>query len=334
LGHAARCVPVIKELQRLGHQVIIGADQQPLAFLQQEFPELPVIKISGYNVLYSKKANGFKLLFEGIRFYQFIKKEHKLLAQILAENDIDVVISDNRYGLWNKDVKSIFITHQVFVKTPLFSTWIQNKIKQLITNFDECWIPDVEGENNLSGDLAHFKKIDFSHQYIGALSRFKNVPNTTSKYDVLTIVSGPEPQRTIFQNLLIKQLKTTQLKVALVAGNPHLIEKKEEGNVTIFSHLPTPQLQELITQSKVVICRAGYSSIMDLVALQQKAVLVPTPGQTEQEYLANYHMEKGNFYSQNQDQFNLEEALLKLEEYPPSSKMTDSLNFDFLNIEG
>ena len=320
---------IIKEIQQLGHHVIIGADEQPLAFLQQEFPALPIVRIPGYKVEYSRNGNGLKLFFEGVRFYQFIKKEHKVVEQIVSEHHIDVIISDNRYGLWSRQTKSILITHQVFVKTPLLSSWFQKKIRQLITNFDECWIPDVGGHHNLSGDLSHLEKINFPHRFIGLQSRFKHVPDAAVKYDIVAIVSGPEPQRTIFYNQLYTQLKKSQLKSALVAGNPLVAEKKEDGDITIFSHLPTSQMQELIAQSSVVICRSGYSSIMDMVAMQKKAILIPTPGQTEQEFLANYHLRKRHFYSQSQDKFDLEKALLKLEAYTPPKMTIEPLSFDF-----
>ncbi|MCO6499956.1 MAG: glycosyltransferase [Vicingus serpentipes] len=313
--------------------MIIGADKQPLAFLKQEFLELPTVIIPGYMIRYGKKRGALKLLWEGIRFYQSIKKEQELVDQLLKDNNIDCIISDNRYGLRSKQVKSIIITHQLFVKTPLLNNWFQKKIKQLITPFDECWIPDVEGEDNFSGDLSHIKKIEFTHRFIGLLSRFENSSNETEKYDVVAIVSGPEPQRSIFYNLLLAEFKKNQLKAVLVAGNPQELQKTQDENVTIFSHLPTLQMQDLIAQSKVVICRAGYSSIMDLVALRKKAILVPTPGQPEQEYLADYHYQQGNFYTQNQRELDLEKALIEVEQYVPPSVSSKALDLDFLDFK-
>ena len=330
LGHAARCVPIIKELISLGHHVIIGADKNPLAFLKQEFPDLPSITIPGYDVTYDEQGSSLKLFFESIRFYNFIKKEHLILETIVKENDIDIVISDNRYGLWNAKVKSIIITHQVFVKAPVGEAIAHKKIHGLIEMFDDCWIPDVEDDVNLSGDLAHLSTIPFPHHFIGPLTRFKKKKIVATKYDVLAIISGPEPQRTIFEELVIEQLKTSGLQSALISGNPSLIEKSTIEQITIYSHLPTLALQELIEQSNVVLCRSGYSSIMDLITLNQKAILIPTPGQTEQEYLAQYHFDQGNFYTQKQHEFNLKDGLEKVGNYTPKTNLLESLNLEVL----
>lgn len=333
LGHASRCVPIIKEIQRLGHQVIIGADKQSLRFLQHEFPTLKTIKTPGYQISYSKQRSILKMLFEGIRFSQSIKKEHEFIQKIIVENKIDCIISDNRYGLWSKEIPSIIITHQLFVKAPFFSNWFHNKVKNWLAHFDECWVPDVEGKSNLSGDLSHLKKTEAAPRFIGIISRFEKPTSIVIKHDVIAIVSGPEPQRSIFYDLLLTQLKESQLKAVLIGGNPNVLEKLQDDNVTIYSHLPTSEMQKLITESEVVVCRAGYSSIMDLVTLQKKALLIPTPGQTEQEYLAEYHFQQGNFYIQNQQQFNLEKAFREIHRYTPPLFSSSTLNLDFLNLK-
>ncbi|PJB13954.1 MAG: glycosyl transferase family 28 [Flavobacteriales bacterium CG_4_9_14_3_um_filter_32_8] len=355
-------MPVIKELLRLGHHVIIGADKNPLAFLQQEFPKLPTVIIPGYEVNYGKKGNFFQLFCESVRFYQAIKKEHQFIEKIVAENNIDIIISDNRYGLWCKKVKSILITHQLFVKTPVGSSFVHHKIEKLINNFDECWIPDVENETNLSGDLSHQKMIKFPHRFIGPLSRFTSLQAERSnlivkEYDVIAIISGPEPQRTIFENLILEQLQNTQLKTVMVRGLPNKIkgtrnkgqgesdkgkgtrgdgqEKKmqeirDKYEISIFNHLKTEELQDFILKSKVVVARSGYSTIMDLVTFGEKAILIPTPGQTEQEYLAKYHFEQGNFYTQKQSELDLQKGMLEAEQFSPTINKVYQLKLDFL----
>ncbi len=337
LGHASRCVPIIKELSRLGFDVIIGADKNPLAFLQQEFPNLPTITIPGYEVTYDEKGSFYKLLIEGVKFYQFIKKEHQLLEKIINENNIDVVISDNRYGLWSDKVKSILITHQLFIKAPLGETLVHKKIHGLIEKFDDCWIPDIEGKPNLSGDLAHLTTFKHPHRFIGALSRFLSLnpkqPNVIKEdVDVCAILSGPEPQRTIFEKLITKQLVNSRLNAVLVRGLP---DSKEELNIEnarlkVINHLKTKELHGLIQKSKVIVCRAGYSSIMDLFALSKKAILVPTPGQTEQEYLAKHHQEQGNFCIQTQSAFDLQKGMLQVENCSPLFKLEKKLTLPFL----
>ncbi|MDB4534278.1 glycosyltransferase [Vicingaceae bacterium] len=318
MGHATRCVPLINQFLKEGHNVIIGADKIPLVFLKQEFPELKIIVIPGYEVSYDEKGSYLKLFYESIQFFNFIKKEHDFIDEIIEENTIDLIVSDNRYGLWSKKVKSIIITHQLFVKTPLGEKLAHKKIEKLISNFTECWIPDEEGESNLSGDLSHLKPFGYPHKFIGPLSRFsKGQLNNPEKfeYDIIAILSGPEPQRTIFENLVLEQIKINELKAVVVRGLPK--EKQElsidNSKVKIFNHLSTEKFLEYIERSKIVVCRAGYTSIMDLSTLDKKGILVPTPGQTEQEYLAEYHLNKGNFYSQKQGVFDLKECLIKLE---------------------
>lgn len=329
MGHATRCTPIIRQFIDKGHEVIIGADKFPLAFLKLEFPQLKTVVVPGYEVTYNKKGSSFKLFYESVQFFNFIKKEHALIDKIVEENNIDMIVSDNRYGLWNKKIKSIIITHQLYVKAPFGEKIAHQKIEKLIGNFDECWIPDVEGELNLSGDLSHLKPFNHPHKFIGPLSRFstkitanlsvfkdrKNISKSleTYQFDIIAILSGPEPQRAIFENLVLEQIEKYNLKAVVVRGLPSDKEPEVGSEETeIFNHLSTKKLFQYIKKSKVVVCRAGYSSIMDLATLGKKAILVPTPGQTEQEYLAKHHLDLGNFYSQKQSEFDLEKGLIEV----------------------
>lgn len=319
LGHATRCVPLIKQFLVEGNEVIIGADKNPLAFLQQEFPTLKTVVIPGYEVNYGEKGSTLKLFYESVNFFNFIKEEHSFIDKIIEDYNIDLLVSDNRYGLYSDKVKSIIITHQLFVKAPFGEKIAHQKIEKLINKFDECWIPDVAGENNLSGDLSHLHSIKIKHKFIGPLSRFTFKKNVTlsgvEEYDVIAIISGPEPQRTIFEKLIFDEIERNKLKAVVVLGKPNqeLLDGSQELGTKVFNHLETSLLREYIQKSKVVVCRAGYSSIMDLAALNKKAILVPTPGQTEQEYLAKYHHKKGGFYSLKQSEFDLGKGIVEVE---------------------
>ena len=338
MGHAARCVPLIKQFLADGHQVIIGADKNPLAFLKQEFPTLKTVVIPGYEVTYGEKGSALKLFYESVKFFNFIKEEHSFVDKIVAENNIDMIVSDNRYGLYSEKVKSIIITHQLFIKAPIGEKIAHQKIEKLVSKFDECWIPDVAGEDNLSGDLSHLHPIKTKHKFIGPLSRFALKKDVTlsrvEEYDIIAIISGPEPQRTIFEQLIFNEIEKNKLKAVVVLGLPSknviartkdeaILSSEEEiadqarndENVKIFNHLTTSLLEKYIQKSKVVVCRAGYSSIMDLATLNKKAILVPTPGQTEQEYLARYHHKKDNFYTQKQREFDLGKGLIEVEKH-------------------
>jgi uncharacterized protein (TIGR00661 family) len=308
LGHATRCVPVIKGFIDSGANVIIAADNRPLSFLKKEFPLLQFIKFPGYDIRYPEKGSMIlKMLFSFPRILSRIKRERKYLQKIIDEHKIDVVVSDNRYGLQNKKVKCIFITHQLTVKCPAWLKIFEHIIflinKYFIKKFDECWIPD-SGE--LSAKYDRFKNIHF----IGIMSRFQNDQIHSSeilKYDVLCILSGPEPQRTVFEKIILEQLKEIKdLKTLIVRGiteNESTSEISE--NIQMVSHLGTHKLAKAIVEAKVVVCRPGYSSIMDIVTLGGKVIFVPTPGQTEQEYLGKYYEERKLFYSASQKKFDL-----------------------------
>ncbi|NQX96844.1 MAG: glycosyltransferase [Flavobacteriales bacterium] len=336
LGHATRCVPLIENFLAEGHQVLIGADKNPLAFLQQEFPTLKTVIIPGYEVTYNEKGSSLKLFYESIKFFNFIKEEHRFIDKIIEDNNIDLIVSDNRYGLYSDKIKSIIITHQLYVKAPLGEKIAHQKIEKLISNFDECWIPDTEENSNLSGDLSHLKLFKYPHKFIGVLSRFSSFPGAIFgfskeqdrnlfqeyEFDIIAILSGPEPQRTVFEKLVLEQIEKNKLKAIVVRGLPLENEELriENKELQVFNHLSTKKLYQYIQKSKVVVCRAGYSSIMDLAALNKKAILIPTPGQTEQEYLASYHLEQGNFYSQIQSEFDLKKGLVEVEKFMINQK--------------
>ena len=336
LGHATRCIPIVYEFLNLGCKVIIGTSGSQKALLEQEFPNLTFLDLKGYEVEYPKTGSmTLKMLLQLPKINNAIKEEHCWLDKVIDEHQIDLVVSDNRYGLWNKKVKSILITHQIFVKAPVGEGWIENVLKNYFDKFSEIWIPDVEGENNLSGDLSHKKQLPNKFKFIGILSRFslslreqQLVPTSREsslneeEYDIMAIISGPEPQRTIFEELVIEQLQKNKLKAIVLRGLPEtnviassVLLPRNDDRIKIFNHFETEEFLNHLQKSRVVISRSGYSTIMDLAALGKKAILVPTSGQTEQEYLAKYHQEKGCFYSQTQPEFDLIKALKESANY-------------------
>ncbi len=311
LGHATRCIPIIRLLKEKNTKVIIAADGRPFELLKQEFPELEFVRLSGYDIQYPNTGSMlWKMLFSIPKILKGIKNEHQQLDKIIDEYKIDCVISDNRYGCWNKKVKSIFITHQLMIKSVFAEKLLHKIVLFYIKKYNECWVPDFGRVNNLSGDLAHKYPLPLNTFFVGALSRFKKVEMKSFEYDVMAIVSGPEPQRTLFEIKLLDQLSTTNLKALLVEGKTEIEQTIEtHGNVKIVSHLKSVEMQEAILKSKIIIARSGYSTIMDMAILGKKAVFMPTPGQTEQEYLAELLMQKNIAYSQTQKEFNLQTAL-------------------------
>ncbi|MBL7137771.1 MAG: glycosyltransferase [Bacteroidales bacterium] len=327
IGHATRCVPVIRHFLDQGFRVVIASDRRPLAFLRREFPDLEFVRFPGTHVIYPQRSiMAMKMLIQGPKLFGGIRKEHKLLRKIIDEQEIDLVFSDNRYGLWSADVPSIFMTHQLQIKVPrylnLFSPLLQRFIYAIIRKYHECWIPDFESHKGLAGELSHPARIPDHVYYIGTLSRFsgamnKHVSTEIHPFEVLVLLSGPEPQRTILEETLLGQLQHTDIQTVIVRG---ITERQEERqfseHIRIFSHLESDSLQEYIRHALVVICRSGYSSIMDITAMGKRAIFIPTPGQTEQEYLASYLMAKKIYFSMAQKDFDLIYALEMSKNYP------------------
>lgn len=313
LGHATRCIPLIRLLLEKKAEVMIAADGRPLELLKLEFPQLQFIVFKGYGIAYPAKGSmAFKMLLAAPGIIGRINSEQRELEQLIEKHNIDMVISDNRYGCYSNKIKSIFITHQLMIKAPLAENALHKTVLRYIKKYSECWIPDVAGEKNLSGDLSHMYDVPANAFFIGALSRFKKPESFTlqKKYDMLAIISGPEPQRTLFEELVKKEIQKTNLKALMACGKTEsAATKTTTGNIELVNHLPAEELQEAILQSSVVIARSGYSTVMDLAALGKKAIFIPTPGQTEQEYLAAMFMRKGIAFSQQQQEFDLEIAL-------------------------
>ncbi len=329
LGHATRCIPVISELIQQGMLVTVAASGSQRTLIIQEFPLLEFIEIPGYDITYGK---GFllkwRLLFRIRAILKKIEKENKWLETVLEKRNFDVVISDNRYGLFNKKSYCVFITHQLSIQSgwqskesagrwPLaVGRWIDDKILKwnyrFIEKFSCCWVPDWTSEDSLAGKLSHpniLPKIPV--KYIGILSRLKKSNKKILNDSVLILLSGPEPQRTELENILFRQMPDYPMQFVVVRGLPGLnspVPFAGEG-IKIYNHLRSAELNDIIDVSDIIIARSGYSTIMDLVNLRKSAILVPTPGQTEQEYLAVYLYEKKWMYFLPQKNFNLENAI-------------------------
>ena len=299
LGHATRCVPIIRNLMAEGHELVVVADGYPLVFLEQEFPSLRFIEFSSYSVYYAAgKSQVGAMLFNFPNILKGIVREHFWLRNLLQNEHFDQVISDNRFGMWSRRVHSVYITHQLVVKMPANLKFLEPIVhsihKMFIRQYNECWIPDRGNNGGLLGDLAHKYPLPFNAKFIGALSRFQGLENIapTTDYDVVAVISGVEPQRTLLEDSLLLKYKNRTEKTLIIRGQPQAeTYKRHIGNITLVPHLPDVEMAAVLKGAAKIICRSGYSSIMDLEALKclPKAELIPTPGQTEQEYLAQIH---------------------------------------------
>lgn len=274
------------------------------------------------------------MLFSTPRIFNAIREERRILEKIILENKIDIIVSDNRFGLYSKNAYCIYMTHQVMIKCPpalkLFEYFLMWMHRSFIKKYDECWIPDYEGEVNLSGDLSHKYPVEKHAYFTGPLSRFNPITSEEEEikpvYDVMFILSGPEPQRTIFEEIAIKQVSALKhLKFLFVRGiTENEYEEKHNENLHLVSHMESDAMRKAIIESDLIICRPGYSSIMDLARLQKRAVLIPTPGQTEQVYLAENFYSMNLFFCMDQKKFNLEKCILKSKIYPGISINADT----------
>jgi len=310
LGHATRCIPIIEWLLRHKIDVAIASDGQALDILKTSFPNLPHFSLPDYNIRYPFKSMEINMLLQSPKILLAIWREKKAIKKIERQWRFDIIISDNRYGCISNDASTIFITHQlnIMASNPL-SKWMVNLVNRLlIKRFDQVWVPDYKGNKSLAGDLSTSKYFPDAH-YLNPISRFQAI-KTDKKRDILLLLSGPEPARTHLENKLISIFKETDYNWLLVRGS-HLTNPNIKG--IPFKHLLYgKELNQTIQSSRLVICRSGYTSIMDLDKLKQKAILIPTPGQTEQEYLA-IHLEENPLFSTWYEEDRIEQLLQLIE---------------------
>lgn len=307
LGHATRCIPIIRELMAQNADVVLAADGRPFELLRREFPELQILRLSGVSVNYGQHATMmFSIAKQFPSILRAIAVEHKALQPLIREHRLDAVISDNRFGLYSSLVPTVFLTHQIRILVPRPFQFLESPLGMLnryaINRFTHCWIPDVAGNANLSGILSHMAPLPKNTEFIGPLSRFHTIPKQDETVDCVAVLSGPEPQRTMFESVLLEQLKTLSIRSVVVRGIPERNQKmKMAENVTVVSSLSSEELNQLVACASVVIARPGYSTLMDLAVLGKKALLIPTPGQTEQEYLGSILMAQGICAIQSQE---------------------------------
>jgi uncharacterized protein (TIGR00661 family) len=313
LGHATRCIPIINELLKKDCEVWMASSGSALDLLKKEFPSLQFMELVSYRATYSRILPFMvNVFFQLPKFLRAIKKEHEQLDECISQNQIDLVISDNRYGCWTKKTPCVFITHQLNIIMPFWLKWTQSLVNiqnhRFIKRFTRCWIPDIEGTHNFTGKLSYTNSLLVKS--IGILSRFKKDSETTSaKHEIAVILSGLEPQRSVLEEIIKPQLANRNTAILVKGVVEDEQEWTAEENLDIVNFLTSDELQYLIKSSDIIIARSGYSTIMDLAALGRNAILVPTPGQTEQEYLANRLMKEGICFSMSQQNFDLNFAI-------------------------
>lgn len=308
LGHASRCIPIIHALLKENFRVILASSGDAFMLLQKEFPQLETFELPSYKITYPKNGQFFKYaMIRKLSFFRKImKEENRIIASLVEERELSGIISDGRLGIRHPDIPSVFITHQLQVRTGN-TTYFSSKLhRHIIKKFHVCWVPDYAQKTiNLSGKLGHINGQPFPIEYIGPLSRMKKkeVPLTI---DILALLSGPEPQRTLLEKKVLQELQKSDQKIVVVQGKMEAKQiRRTEGNIQIINFALSDELEDLINRSRLIISRSGYSTIMDLAHLHKKAHLIPTPGQYEQRYLAGRMEWNGFAPSSPQHKFNL-----------------------------
>jgi predicted glycosyltransferase len=232
---------------------------------------------------------------------------------MVKREKIDGVISDNRYGLWHLQKPSVILTHQLGLHTGMGSAAdaaVRRMHYRYLNRFSEVWVPDMPGKQNLAGKLSHPGHLLDSVRYIGWLSQFDQPREAAGKGEhILILLSGPEPQRSILADKLWAQAKLQQQPIVFVEGKEGVNRGDIPSNISHIALADASTLQPLLEEASLVICRSGYSTLMDLAVFGKPAVLVPTPGQTEQEYLAHMLAAAGIFHTMEQSNASLHHAM-------------------------
>jgi uncharacterized protein (TIGR00661 family) len=331
-GHAGRMIPLALELKKRGHEIIFGADKSLIQVLEKDLINIPIIPGPGISIRYSRVLPQYLCIFIQVPLIIISAFcEYSALKRIVRELKPDIIISDNRFGFFHKDVYSVFVTHQLRIAFPRLlrflepvAVWLN---RQIIAKYDVCLIPDYPGNENLSGMLSHDVKLPENVFYMGPLSRFtiadkgETYMNLPPRYYCL-ILSGPEPQRSLFYEKVSIALHGIQLVV--LSGTPLICDLKDRHDITLITNPDTATMRHVIRESAMVISRAGYTSIMELVSLGRGGVIIPTPGQTEQEYLGQYNNGHYGFVTLKQNNLvGLNEACQNAE-VPASDGIPDS----------
>lgn len=306
LGHAARCLPLIIRHLRAGDEVVVASDGQALSLLRKHFPGLRSIELPTLRLHYSAgKRQVWAMLKAVPRLIVWGWRDKHALRSILKREAFDMIVSDNRFFFstpssprLEKRPKMVYITHQLLIPLPhpygCLEPVLRKWHRRLIEKYDECWVPDYQDLNvSLSGRLSHTLPLPTNVKYIGPLSRFaeRNKPEPNKGFQVVAVLSGLEPQRSLLEEQLITEWMDREEHVLIVRGLPHLPPMNaRRHNITLVPYLSDPHLMAFLMGAKKIIARSGYSTIMDLAALGvlDKATLISTPGQPEQEYLAQH----------------------------------------------
>lgn len=318
LGHATRCIPLIRSLLDAGADIVLASDGDALDVHRVAFPDLPFFQLPGYEMRYQFRSMALNVMVQSRHLFNTWRAEHRAIRHLTQSFAADWVLSDNRPGCYHPDLHSIYITHQINVTSanPLEALFAGYIHRRLMKPFDEIWVPDYPDFPGLGGRLSHGAFSQLNIRYIGPLSRFTGTsPKQNSSkrsHCVVAVVSGPEPQRSIWEQQLLIQMAGIKGCHLLVRGKPKgdgCLLSTVPSHIEVSNHLPDAEMQSAMQGAELVVSRSGYSSLMDYEQLGISALLVPTPGQPEQLYLGRKAFEEGRHLVMQQSAMNLGHAL-------------------------
>ncbi len=311
LGHAARCVPIVNGLLERGAVPVLAADNGPLALLRSEFPQAEAVRLPGVTVRYATGASQFWSMARQLpALVRSVSAERAAFDRMAKALRPDAVISDQRFGVRSAWVPSVLITHQLFPFTPFAQRMLRRLNQQHIGRFDRCWVMDEPLAPGLAGDLSHGPGLPANARYIGPVSRMgRGATGGRASRRVVAVISGPEPQRTLLERILLEQLELIPGRHLLVQGLPQHGAEPRTGRVEVVNHLGGADLREAMASAELIVSRSGYTTLMDLALMGRSALIIPTPGQQEQEYLGRLHARTGRFLVQEQHRVDLSAAL-------------------------
>jgi uncharacterized protein (TIGR00661 family) len=330
LGHATRDTPIIEELLKKKNEVDIISTGNALNLLKGHFGEkCRYFDVKSVYVPYPKSGFFVSKFAAAIpKMLVDLKKARKISEKIIKQGNYDRIISDCRYDVYGKKENSFLINHQLKFRSPVFESVPEKFLSIAMKRYSSVIVPDYPGRD-LSGDLSFNKRYAGKVDYIGILSRLKQ-RKLKQDIDFFISISGPGPQRSILEKKILKQAYHLKGNIVITGGNPEMERKVQKGNVKFFSFLDLAGQEEIMNRAKFIVSRSGYSTVMEIIELEKKKVLfIPTPGQTEQEYLADLYEEKQLFHHVSQHKLNLNKDIndsLEFKGYNGAWKTSKSVN--------
>ena len=314
LGHATRDLILLRALLAAGHRITVLSNGRALQLLRQELAAAcEFIALKDMPKPLSRRAFWFyvKMSLALPWVFHTFHRERQLVQQLCRTRHFDRIVSDTRYGVCSEEIPSYYLVHslrQIIPGRPKnLERMVERSQRRLLRNGCKILIPD-QLKDGLAGDLCHRLACTWGDRlaYIGILSSLQRVP-CQPDIDVFISVSGAEPQRSIFERLVLSQTSKLKGKVIVTLGRPEAPGMVTlNGHVTVYGYLNRAQQQGMMNRARLIVSRSGYTTLMELAALGKKALLVPTVGQSEQEYLAAHHRRMGHVHAIHQSKLDLE----------------------------